>query len=57
VPVSDITRWAKEFVEFMDAKYPQVEKELSTKRELTAEIKTALNKAITDFNQVFQPTK
>jgi len=40
----------------MDGKYPQVSKDLSTKREFTADIKTALNKGMTEFNEVFQPT-
>ena len=29
---------------------------VATKREFTADIKTALNKAIGEFNEVFQPT-
>jgi F-type H+-transporting ATPase subunit alpha len=56
VPVTDVPRWMKEFLEFMDGKHPQVSKDLSTKREFTADIKTALNKAIGEFNEVFQPT-
>ena len=57
IAVGDITRWAKEFSEFMDGKYPQVEKDLAAKRELTPEIKAALNKAIAEFNEVFQGAK
>jgi F-type H+/Na+-transporting ATPase subunit alpha len=56
VPVSDVPRWMKEFLEFMDGKYPQVAKDLSSKREFTADIKAAMNKGITEFNEVFQPT-
>ncbi|HEX8821833.1 MAG TPA: F0F1 ATP synthase subunit alpha [Archangium sp.] len=56
VPVSDVVRWMREFIEFADGRYPQLAKDISTKRELTAEIKTALNKALAEFNEMFQPT-
>ncbi len=56
VPVADVPRYMKEFLEFMDGKYPQVAKDLASKREFTADIKTALNKGITEFNELFQPT-
>ena len=41
----------------MDAKYPQVEKEIIARRELTNENKAALNKAIAEFNETFQGSK
>jgi F-type H+-transporting ATPase subunit alpha len=56
VPVSDVSRWMSEFVEFMDGKHPQVAKDIATKRELTGDIKAALNKGIGEFNEVFQAT-
>jgi F-type H+-transporting ATPase subunit alpha len=56
VPVSDVVRWMREFIEFADGRYPQIAKDISARRELTADIKTALNKCITEFNEVFQPT-
>ncbi len=56
VPVADVVRWMREFLEFADGRYPQLSKDISTKRELTADIKTALNKALTEFNEMFQPT-
>jgi F-type H+/Na+-transporting ATPase subunit alpha len=56
VPVQDITRWATEFIDFVEGRYPNVLKDLTAKRELTAEIKTALNQAITAFNEVFKAT-
>ena len=49
-------RWMREFLVFMDGKHPQVSKDLATKRELTADIKAALNKGIGEFNEVFQAT-
>jgi F-type H+-transporting ATPase subunit alpha len=56
VPVSDVSRWMAEFIEFMDGKHPQVAKDIANKRELTGDIKTALNKGIGEFNEVFQAT-
>ena len=56
IPVADIVRWAKEFLEFCDGKFPQVQKGIEDKRELTNEIKADLNKAITEFNTVFVKT-
>jgi F-type H+-transporting ATPase subunit alpha len=56
VPVADVVRWMREFLEFSDGRYPQLAKDIATKRELTADIKTALNKALTEFNEMFQPT-
>ncbi|NOK00350.1 MULTISPECIES: F0F1 ATP synthase subunit alpha [Myxococcus] len=56
IPVADVVRWMREFLEFADGKHPNVAKDLASKRELTADIKTALSKAITEFNEVFQPT-
>jgi F-type H+-transporting ATPase subunit alpha len=56
VPVSDVVRWMREFLEFADGRYPQIAKDISSKRELTNEIKAELNKALTEFNDVFQPT-
>jgi F-type H+-transporting ATPase subunit alpha len=54
IPVSDIVRWAKEFLAYCDAKYPQIKKDIEDKKEMTAEIKTALNKALSEFNETFQ---
>jgi F-type H+/Na+-transporting ATPase subunit alpha len=56
IPVSDIVRWAKEFLAFCDARYASLSKDIEAKKEITAEIKTALNKAISEFNETFQKT-
>jgi F-type H+-transporting ATPase subunit alpha len=56
VPVADVVRWMREFLEFSDGRYPQIAKDIASKRELTNEIKAALNKALAEFNDVFQPT-
>ena len=56
IPVADVPRWMKEFVEFMDSRFPSVATDIASKREMTGDIKAALNKAIAAFNEVFQAT-
>jgi F-type H+-transporting ATPase subunit alpha len=60
IPVVDIVRHAKEFLAFCDAKYPQIEKRIETDKKLPEVNKAAsdaeLNKAITEFNAIFQKT-
>ena len=47
---------ASEFLTFVDGKYANLPKDILAKKELTAEIKTVLNKAIGEFNEIFQPS-
>ncbi|MFP2931813.1 F0F1 ATP synthase subunit alpha [Pyxidicoccus sp. 3LG] len=56
IPVSDVVRWMREFLEFADGKHPSIAKDIQSKRELNNDIKATLNKAISEFNEVFQPT-
>ena len=56
IPVADIVRWAREFTEYMDARFPDFAKKLLGKDGFTGELKAQLNKAITDFNATFQAT-
>jgi F-type H+-transporting ATPase subunit alpha len=56
IPVLDIQRWAKGFLEFCDAKFPGIQKTLEEKKELTNEVKAELNKAIAEYNATFQVT-
>ncbi|RKH01677.1 F0F1 ATP synthase subunit alpha [Corallococcus praedator] len=56
VPVTDVVRWMKEMLEFVDGKYPNIVQDLVSKRELTGDIKAAINKALAEFNDMFQPT-
>ena len=57
VPVTEVTRWAKEFIEFVAGHYPQIEKDIEAKRELTPQTHAELNKALTEFNETFEATK
>ncbi|MER2559349.1 MAG: F0F1 ATP synthase subunit alpha [Myxococcaceae bacterium] len=56
IPVSDVTRWAKEYLEFAAAKYPQIEQNIASEKQLTDAIKADLNKSMTEFNAGFQKT-
>jgi F-type H+-transporting ATPase subunit alpha len=53
VMVADIGRYLRELLEYIDSRYPNLPKDILAKRELTAEIKTQLNKALTDFKDIF----
>jgi F-type H+-transporting ATPase subunit alpha len=56
VPTSDVQRWSREFLDFVDSKYPQVPKEIREKKELSGDLKGKINAALTEFNGLFQPT-
>jgi F-type H+-transporting ATPase subunit alpha len=53
VPVSDLGKYLKGLLEFIDGRYPSLPAEIASKKELTADIKTQLNKALTEFKDVF----
>jgi F-type H+-transporting ATPase subunit alpha len=57
VPTHDVQRWAKEFLDFLEAKFPAIPKEIREKRELSNELKANLNKALAEFNGLFQPSE
>jgi len=57
IPVPDVTRWAKEFLEFVTGRYPQIEKDVEAKKEISSETRGLLNKALAEFNEIFQPQK
>jgi len=56
VDVRDVSRWARELLDFVDARYPGVPKDIADKKELTADNKVQLHKAMSEFNEVFKPT-
>jgi F-type H+-transporting ATPase subunit alpha len=56
VPTGDVQRWAKEFIEYVHSKAPQIPQEIREKKELSNELKGRINKTLTEFNGLFQPT-
>jgi F-type H+/Na+-transporting ATPase subunit alpha len=57
VPTHDVQRWSKEFMDFLDAKFPAIPKEIREKKELSNELRANLNKALAEFNGLFQPSE
>ena len=53
IKVSDIKRFEKEFLEYLDTHYRDVEKSIITGKTLTDEIKASLEEAIVEFKKVF----
>ena len=54
IPVEDITRFEKEFFEFVDTKYAEIPREIETKKELSAEMEEKLVAAIEEFKANFK---
>lgn len=53
IKVSDIKRFEKEFLEYLDTHYRELEKSIITGKTLTDEIKASLEEAIVEFKKVF----
>jgi len=53
VPVDKITRFEKEFFEFLDTKYPEVPQNIAAEKEISAATDEALQKAIAEFKKQF----
>ena len=56
VPLPDVQRWAKEFIDFVKSKAPAITQEIREKKELSNELKTRINQVLGEFNTLFQPT-
>jgi F-type H+-transporting ATPase subunit alpha len=57
IQVSDVQRYMTELNEFMDTRHPEVLRLLREKRDLTDDVRKALDQALSEFADVFQPTK
>jgi F-type H+-transporting ATPase subunit alpha len=57
IPAPDVQRWAKELIDFVQSKYPQIPQEIREKKAISDELKGRINKALTEFNGLFQPTQ
>ena len=53
VAVEDITRFEKEFFEFLDTKYPEVPTSIKDQKVMSPEIEETLKKAIVEFKNIF----
>src|SRR5213082_2475621 len=56
IEVSDVQRYMQELIEFMETRHPQALKLLREKKDLTDDVRTALDQALEEFKSVFKPT-
>jgi F-type H+-transporting ATPase subunit alpha len=56
VEVTDVQRYMQELIEFMDARHPQAFNLLREKKDLTDDVRQALDAALDDFKGVFKAT-
>jgi F-type H+/Na+-transporting ATPase subunit alpha len=56
VEVSDVPRYMKELIEFIETRHPEVLKLLREKKDLTDDVRAALDRALEEFRDVFRPT-
>jgi len=57
IPVSDVTRFEAEFIEFINQKYSALKEEIRAKQKLTDEIEVQLKEAISKFKEGFKVTE
>src|SRR5256884_944852 len=56
IEVSDVQRYMQELVDFMETRYPQALKLLREKKDLTDDVRAALDQALEEFRSVFRTT-
>lgn len=54
IPTDEITRFEKEFFEFLDTKYPQVPAAIAEEKVISEATEETLKKALVEFKAVFQ---
>lgn len=57
VPVADIQRYVTELLSFVKTKHPNLVALIEEKKDLTNDVKAAIEAALKDFRDVFQPSK
>src|SRR5712692_9117491 len=56
IEVSDVPRYMKELAEFIETRHPEVLKLLREKKDLTDDVRAALDRALEEFRDVFRPS-
>ncbi len=54
IPVDEITRFEKEFFEFLDTRYPEIPSAIAEKKEISEETDAKLRKAVEEFKAQFK---
>jgi F-type H+-transporting ATPase subunit alpha len=55
--ISDVARYMSELVDFVETRHPEVLKLLREKKDLTDDVRKALDQALEEFKHVFRPSK
>ena len=56
VEVNEVARYMSELLEFLETRHPEIPQMLREKKDLTDDIRAALDKALTEFKDVFKAT-
>src|SRR5712691_10947313 len=56
IEVSEVPRYMKELVEFIETRHPEVLKLLREKKDLTDDVRATLDRALEEFRDVFRPS-
>ena len=56
IEVTDVGRYMSELIEFMDTRHPEILKLLRDKKDLTDDVRAAIDGALAEFRDVFIPT-
>src|SRR5256885_1988630 len=56
IEVSDVQRYVAELIEFMQTRHPEIPKMLREKKDLSDDIRNALDAALAEFRDVFRPS-
>ncbi len=54
-PVESVSKYEKEMLEFMEAKHPEILKEIKEKKEISPELEEKMKQALGEFDRIFQP--
>jgi F-type H+-transporting ATPase subunit alpha len=57
LPVSNLGRFEEEYLEFLDANYPEIGEEIAEIEKLSDELKAKLDEKVKEFKDMFQVKK
>ena len=54
LPVEAVSKYEQELLQFVEEKYPEIYVEIKEKKEISDELDSKINKALTEFGEIFQ---
>lgn len=54
-PVESISKYEKEMLDFMEAKHPEILREIKEKKDISPELDQKMRSALEEFDKIFQP--